>query len=137
MVNFDILALSEHQNANQARQGGGDHRDHVDRRRGGGAGRGGRRQEEEGGGGQAQGGDLDQEVNNCLILNSFQVKEKEAFMEMIHVMIAFVIIMTMAVGTVALKLYMFPEEKIEGFQPLPQKVIFCLLIVILRSYLLR
>ena len=29
-------------------------------------------------------------------------------MEMIHVMIAFVIIMTMAVGTVALKLYMFP-----------------------------
>lgn len=80
---------------------------------------------------------MDQEVNNCLILNSFQLKEKEAFMEMIHVMIAFVIIMTMAVGTVALKLYMFPEEKIEGFQPLPQKVIFCLLIVILRSYLPR
>ena len=82
---------------------------------------------------------MDQEVlvNDCLILDSFQVKEKEAFMEMIHVMIAFVIIMTMAVGTVALKLYMFPEEKIEGFQPLPQKVIFCLLIVILRSYLLR
>ena len=43
-------------------------------------------------------------------------------MEMIHVMIAFVIIMTMAVGTVALKLYMFPEEKVEGFQPLPQQV---------------
>ena len=80
---------------------------------------------------------MDQEVNNFLLLNSFQVKEKEAFMEMIHVMIAFVIIMTMAVGTVALKLYMFPEEKIEGFQPLPQKVIYCLPIFILRSYLLR
>ena len=78
---------------------------------------------------------MDQEVNNCLILNSFQLKEKEAFMEMIHVMIAFVIIMTMAVGTVALKLYMFPEEKIEGFQPLPQKVIFCFLIVLLRIFL--
>merc|ERR1719237_1897826 len=43
-------------------------------------------------------------------------------MEMIHVMIAFIIIMTMAVGTVAMKLYMFPDEKVVGFQPLPQKV---------------
>ena len=41
---------------------------------------------------------------------------------MIHVMIAFIIIMTMAVGTVAMKLYMFPDEKIEGFKPLQQQV---------------
>ena len=44
-------------------------------------------------------------------------------MEMIHVMIAFIIIMTMAVGTVAMKLYMFPDEKIEGFKPLQQQVL--------------
>ena len=50
-------------------------------------------------------------------------------MEMIHVMIAFVIIMTMAVGTVAMKLYMFPEERVEGFQPLPQKVIMMMVMM--------
>ena len=50
-------------------------------------------------------------------------------MEMIHVMIAFVIIMTMAVGTVAMKLYMFPEERVEGFQPLPQKVIMMMIMM--------
>ena len=44
-------------------------------------------------------------------------------MEMIHVMIAFVIIMAMAAGTVALKLYLFPDEKVEGFKPLKQQVI--------------
>ena len=43
-------------------------------------------------------------------------------MEMIHVMIAFVIIMAMAAGTVALKLYLFPDEKVEGFKPLKQQV---------------
>ena len=43
-------------------------------------------------------------------------------MEMIHVMIAFIIIMTMAAGTVALKLYLFPDETIQGFKPMPQQV---------------
>ena len=60
--------------------------------------------------------------HKIIIIYIFQQKEREAFMEMIHVMIAFIIIMTMAVGTVAMKLYMFPDEKVEGFQPLPQKV---------------
>ena len=49
-------------------------------------------------------------------------------MEMIHVMIAFIIIMAMAVGTVALKLYLFPDETIQGFKPMPQQVMVVMMI---------
>ena len=49
-------------------------------------------------------------------------------MEMIHVMIAFIIIMAMAVGTVALKLYLFPDETIQGFKPMPQQVMAVMMI---------
>ena len=65
------------------------------------------------------------EINNN---NLIQQKEREAFMEMIHVMIAFIIIMAMAAGTVALKLSLFPDETVQGFKPMPQQVMVVMMI---------
>ena len=49
-------------------------------------------------------------------------------MEMIHVMIAFIIIMAMAAGTVALKLYLFPDETTQGFKPMKQQVMVIMMV---------
>ena len=65
---------------------------------------------------------------NHKLINLLQQKEREAFLEMIHVMIAFIIIMAMAAGTVALKLYLFPDETIQGFKPMKQQVMVMMMV---------
>ena len=49
-------------------------------------------------------------------------KEHQASMELIHVFIACIIMVSMAAGTVAFKLWMWPDQHVITFHPLPQQV---------------
>ena len=49
-------------------------------------------------------------------------KKRQEILELIHVFIAFIIIIGMAVGIVVLDNVLFPEEKVITFVPLEQKV---------------
>ena len=49
-------------------------------------------------------------------------KERQEILELVHVFIAFAIIIGMAVGIVVLNNVLFPDEKVITFIPLEQKV---------------
>jgi cytoskeletal protein RodZ len=49
-------------------------------------------------------------------------KEKQDALELIHVFVAFIIILGLATGTVFFKLKFFPTHHNQTFDPLPQEV---------------
>ena len=66
--------------------------------------------------------DNDEEKRRQEEEDSKKKKERQEIMELVHVFIAFAIIIGMAVGIVVLDNVLFPEEKVITFVPLDQRV---------------